>query len=398
MKYNKNILFLILTCTLYVMPIRAEHLIGGGFSYNCLGNNKYQISLNIYRDGLASTTPFDSEAYIVVYHAVSGNIYSSQNVALDSSLAIAVNTIDTCAISPSPIRYYVGRYELVLDLPDNGEGYNIVHVRCCRVGGLTNLTQSGSQGSSYVMNITSDALKLCNDESDNSGPVFESFPPLLSCVNTPIDFSHAATDMEDDSLVYQFLSPLSGGSNNCPIFGINPMPPACPFDPPPPPYDPVSYQSGFSSDNPLGADLFNLNSRTGRITGVPNSLGKYVMSIGIEEYRSGKLLSTTFRDFQLRIIDCSAFDCQVTSSRENFISDILVFPNPVKTKLFLRILRSTKIDKINKLEIYNVFGWLVYMSDYSSIEHDISFLESGHYFLLLKGAEKTYVAEFVKVE
>ena len=44
-----------------------------------------------------------------------------------------------------------------------------------------------------------------------------------------------------------------------------------------------------------------LDSETGFLTGVPNTIGQFVVGICVEEYRDGNLISTTRRDFQYNV-------------------------------------------------------------------------------------------------
>lgn len=51
---------------------------------------------------------------------------------------------------------------------------------------------------------------------------------------------------------------------------------------------------------PGGAPL-QIDSETGLLTGLPNTVGQFVVGICIEEYRNGVLISTTRRDFQYNV-------------------------------------------------------------------------------------------------
>jgi gliding motility-associated-like protein len=47
-----------------------------------------------------------------------------------------------------------------------------------------------------------------------------------------------------------------------------------------------------------------INSQTGLLTGLPNTIGQFVVGICAEEYRDGELISTTRRDFQYNVGVC----------------------------------------------------------------------------------------------
>ena len=57
--------------------------------------------------------------------------------------------------------------------------------------------------------------------------------------------------------------------------------------------------NGAPGGEPLAIDL-----HTGLLTGLPNTIGQFVVGICIEEYRNGVLISTTRRDFQYNVGVC----------------------------------------------------------------------------------------------
>ena len=268
-------------------------------SYDCLGGNRYRIYTDIYRDGLESATPFDAEAYFVVFNSGSRDIYRTFSVPLRSSSEVQPNDLNACLDKIPPIRFFQGKYQFDVELPQNGEGYTIVHQRCCRTEQITNLFSSGNQGSTYTLEIMKESLSVCN-----SSPKFDNPPPVLMCINVPLDYPHSASDADGDNIRYKFCAPYKGGSVACPIFGINPTPSGCPFDPPSPPYGEVSYSGGFTASKPMGNGVLTLNASTGKLTGTPRQVGKYVVGICLEEFRGGVLMSRSFRDFQYTVNDC----------------------------------------------------------------------------------------------
>ncbi len=310
MKSFFSLLFLLIT----VISANASHLVGGEMSFDCLGGNQYRIYLDLYRDAdprnipnnQQAPTPFDTDAYFVVFDAVTNAIVDSRNVALRDETPVLENDLGACLTSPPVINFWQGKYDFVINLPPNVNGYKIVHIRCCRAPGITNLSASGNQGSTYMLHISNESLLACN-----SSPKFKFSPPILLCAKLELDFDHSAVDLEGDEVRYKLCAPLTGGSPNCPFYGPSTVNPNlnCFYDPPPPPYQEVIFNNGFSAQSPLGGNSFgqpvlNLNENSGRMLLTPQAVGKFVVGICMEEFRGGKLMSRSYRDFQFNVYDC----------------------------------------------------------------------------------------------
>lgn len=135
-----------------------------------------------------------------------------------------------------------------------------------------------------------------NDFIANSNPTFTIFPPLFLCVNTPFTFDHSATDIDGDSLVYDFYTPYNGENN------AGPLDPS--FTNNTANFTPITFLPGYSTTAPLGGAPLSLNSSTGLLSGTPPLLGQFVVGILVKEYRNGVLISSTLRDFQFNVVTC----------------------------------------------------------------------------------------------
>ena len=130
----------------------------------------------------------------------------------------------------------------------------------------------------------------------NSNAVFDFFPPLFICVNQPFSFDHSATDADGDSLVYSLYNPYDGDG------GVGALDPTFPSNTAS--FTPVTFLPGYSTNNPLGPGPFNLNPNTGLLTGVPSTIGQFVVGVMVKEYRNGVYISQTLRDFQFNVLNC----------------------------------------------------------------------------------------------
>ena len=103
-------------------------------------------------------------------------------------------------------------------------------------------------------------------------------------------------------MVYSFCQPLGGGGKfqGAGCTGTQPVPPCWPA-----PND-VSFKiPTYSFDRPLAGDpLVSINAQTGRITGIPQTQGQFVVGVCVQEFRNGKLLGAVHRDFQFNVAKC----------------------------------------------------------------------------------------------
>jgi len=130
----------------------------------------------------------------------------------------------------------------------------------------------------------------------NSDPAYDLVPPLFLCAGKPFAYDHSATDIDGDSLVYSFYTPYDGDNN------VGPLDPT--FNNNVATFTPIKWISGYSATNPLGGAPLTLNTSTGLLEGTPATLGQFVVGIMVKEYRKGKYMSQTIRDFQFNVVSC----------------------------------------------------------------------------------------------
>ncbi|MCB9082386.1 MAG: PKD domain-containing protein [Lewinellaceae bacterium] len=295
-------------------PVKAEHIIGGVITYECLGytnNNpasnsrRYRIIMKVYRDCRGSGAGFDSTpgafpAHTTIYRSdrptVPVRVFS---FARPTETDIDPNPGNLCVVVPPNVCVQEGVYVEEIDLPILPVSYFISYQRCCRNATISNIQDPARTGATYSVEITPEAQLTCNNS-----PVFDNFPPIVLCANEPFAFSHSAIDRDGDSLVYAFCAPFLGGGpdDNTPRSpnGTAPDPDQAP------PYQTISFLApNFTEQAPLGitSDL-TIDPATGLIQGVPRVIGQFVMGVCVREYRAGQLISTIRRDFQLNVSSC----------------------------------------------------------------------------------------------
>lgn len=307
---TKLVLIVALLCS-GLSSARAAHIVGGEMTYVCMGDDPdnigyrlYEFTIIAYRDCAGGGAEFDglpggasmhlsvyqgegSNYSLVTYPGFDGIIFPDEPVVTD----IIPGLTNPCVEIPSNLCVEKGVYTFTLGLPVIDETYHVVYQRCCRNNTITNIQNPDEAGSTYTAQINPIAQQQCN-----STPVFNNFPEILICVNEPLEFDHSATDPDGDQLVYRFCNPLDGGSQ----MQVAPNPDA------PPPFDEVTFVlPTYSAEAPLAGDpVVQIDATTGMITGTPNIQNQHVVSICVDEYRNGQLMSTVQRDFQFNITVC----------------------------------------------------------------------------------------------
>jgi len=275
--------------------LQAAHIVGGDFYYDCLGNNQYRITMKVYRDGVSAGAQYDQQAKIGVFTGA-GAVFSQITLAPQNIGNIPPNNPDPCINTPPPtsVRVEQATYTTVLTLPYNPAGYYITYQRCCRNNTISNLNQPGAQGATYSLFISNLAQQTCN-----SSLRFTNFPPIFVCAGEPLVFDHSATDPNGDQILYEFCSPWTGFDQDDPGGDQSTRVPE------PPPYTDVAFQAPYTALNPMGGNpQISINPTTGEITGIPTTVGQYVVGICAKEYRNGVLIAEIRRDFQFNVITC----------------------------------------------------------------------------------------------
>ncbi len=288
-KYSgMRFLLIILFIFFFSIQSRATHIIGGEITYTYLGNDKYHITLKVYRDCFHGVPPFDAQAAIGIFDS-SNVLLKTLYIPFPGSKVLKPVLNTPCLTVPPDICVEEAIYEAVVLLPPIPGGYQLAYQRCCRNNSINNIISPGGTGATYYI-----IIKDTTVVKTNSSPYFNNFPPILICQNEPLIFDHSATDPDGDSLVYSICLPYNGADS------INPMPQP-PYNPP---YPYVQWKSPYSTNDPMGGIPLTINPQTGLLTGTPNTIGQFVIGICVEEFRNGVLLSTNKRDFQFNVRYC----------------------------------------------------------------------------------------------
>ncbi len=309
----KKLLFLIISFFI-LFNAKATHISGGEMSYVYLGPGsipgtlKYRVTLRMYKDCNTGGATLDDFVTFTVFNSAN-NSQIRNIIGITGSAVITLQKTANNPCIPDNIEqrvcFLTRTYSTIIDnLPINALGYTVTYQRCCRVAGMENIN-STSVGISYFAKIPGNNIP---GVQTNTSPVFVTKDTVLICSGLPFTFDFSATDADNDVLVYSFYNAFSGGGPTTNPSGcftcVIPDPSA------PPPYFPVSYINGYSSNSPLGS-LVSINSTTGIIGGTAPNLGVgansiFAITVLVSEYRGGIKIAEHFKDLQIRIVDCQS--------------------------------------------------------------------------------------------
>lgn len=298
MKIKLIIAFVFLLFTGRSNYVFASHIVGGEMTYKCLGQisqgfTRYQIRLDIYQDclnGLPQAIAQDNPAFITIFN-MNGSAYIVDSVYYNNYLIVPPNFSNSCITNPPTTCLRKETFIKNYDLPNNNSGFIVAYQRCCRNASIVNIVTPDAVGATYFCIIP----PVTPTSTCNNSAVFKNYPPQIICINNPLVYDHSATDADGDSLSYELCESYVGGSNQ------DPKP--YPF---PPPYSTVLYSTGFSAIKPMaGNPQIQINPVTGVITGTPNLLGRFVVTVCCNEWRNQQIINTVKREFQFVVTNCS---------------------------------------------------------------------------------------------
>lgn len=333
----------------------SKHIVGGEAVYKVIssdgfigGEATYEFKFTIYRDAISGGADFDKPGYFGFYRKESsGWVFIHRETKYIVNVENIQNVDDPCIVSPPEIQYQKGDYVFRVTLPIIDSAYQITYQRCCRTNFIVNIESPEATGATYFVEISPEAQLL-----KNNSPVFRYFPPTVLCANSVFNFDNSASDVDGDSLVYEYFNPLSGGglagsdagtggkASDC--NGVQPLPDNCP-----PPFPEVVFSFPYSYNDPiLGSPSVQINRFTGNISGKPLDLGQFVVGVRVLEYRDGILIGKVQRDFQFNVASCSpSVNAIVGNSNQIDVNKFDIKACGIDTVTFIN--RSIERDKIS---------------------------------------------------
>ncbi len=296
--------YLITLLLIVVLQAKATHIVGGEIMYkyvsNVNGDLKYNVTLFIYNDcdnGAQGAIDADLQSYIHIYsYNASANTYSYVNgIKLSNARTgpVRVSKVNYTCIKDYPL-ICVDKYTFNVDItvPANSDGYVLAFERCCRNNFVSNVFSSKTTGATFWTRIPP-----VSEIPKNSSPVFNGLPANLLCINAPVNIDHSASDADGDSLAYELYTPFTSPSSTNPAKNNGSTSPDQ--------YNLITWEAGYSGTYQVnGSPTLSINRKTGKLTLTPIQNGQFVLGIKVLEFRKGKLIGETKRDYQFNVTNC----------------------------------------------------------------------------------------------
>jgi len=264
----------VLIFSLIGQKANATHFAGADFFYECIGQDSFRITFNLFRDCSGAGT--GTQEFFTL-SSPCGN----QNVTFQRDSLVEVSQLcpsalgnSTCSNGTLPgmqQAYYSG---IVVLPPCSTGNWTISWTSCCR-NSSNNLV---GQGSFWIGTTLNNNTAPCNNS-----PRFNAQPIPYVCSNQQVVYNFGVTEIDGDSLVFYLAPPLNNNATN-----------------------PVAYQGTYTAANPFNVPV-TLNPQTGEVTFTPTTNGFWVIKVCVDEYRNGILIGNICRDIQFVVQSCQNY-------------------------------------------------------------------------------------------
>ncbi len=289
--FYKFQLLLIFGFLLMAGEVRANHNAGGEITYQCLGNNRYQVTVRAYRDcwGDSMTkSPLRAScgSNTIIIPADSQKLVSVKDIT-----KVPEHCQDSSKCKGGNISSGIEEYVWTMNLDLSGYQccqWLLSWTQCCRQG----IPQGTPLFNLYINATLNNCLSACN-----SSPKFNSQPYSILCVNQGVFLDFSATDSADgDTLSYHLVGALQNQNQTISYLGaLSPI-------------RPLTFLA-FPNQSLAFPQGFHIDTLTGQVYFTPTSLYQYgPIVVEIKEWRTingiKQVIGTTRRDMQFIVRAC----------------------------------------------------------------------------------------------
>lgn len=305
----KKLLLIFVSFFLLITSSNASHFMGGEITWVCLKSGpdvgKYIFQMKVYRDCGGITFSQISQTLTVHNYPTVGNSipilldFVSINDISPTGTAISGNACFDCATQPSGTTGAVEEYiwesqPTTMAGSPPVEGWHFTWGSCCRSSNITNGMSDADWTLRAVMYpfLDGSGTPYPADPCYDSSPEFKELAKTIICTGYEFSYSHNASDVELDEIVYSWAEPLGANINYNPL---NPNATALIFSAP------------YSVNSPIPG-MPTLDASTGEITYNSNTSGVFVTCIKVEARKCGQLVAEIYREVQVVLVDCSIYN------------------------------------------------------------------------------------------
>ncbi|MES2565726.1 MAG: PKD domain-containing protein [Bacteroidota bacterium] len=253
------------------LSVRASHISGGQITYQCLGNNVYQVKLTYFWDCEGGFNPGTSQTINVDGCGTALTVVVNQSTLTPGDGVSADGLCPNSGLTTCKKRIeYIGN----ITLPSACNNWVFSIGSCCRGGNITNIS-GGTSASYYHMASLNNTSVTCNNSPDITIGTLPNF-----CVNQPACFNLGATEVDGHTLSYAFVAAYQTATTF------------------------VTYNAGYTGGVPITG--ITIDPATGQINFTPTTIGDFVITVQItEKDANGNIIGTIMRDFQVIVTNCS---------------------------------------------------------------------------------------------
>jgi len=300
-------LLMILTIWLFSLPAEATHYMGGEIVWECTPQGNFRFIMKIYRECYISNG--SQAATYGASLSMTTNVPGFPTISMNRISLLDMSPVCGCPGGPTIYcpgmpngaanmgalqeNYYTSDAAYPQGVPLTGvppaTGWYFGYGVCCR-NPCTNITNSSSKSFflraiMYPYNNTN--VSTCFDNS----PKFDERPSTVICTGYPYQYNHVASDVELDSLAYEWSTPLDASINN-PI---------------------ITYAPGYTFNSPLPGPVHNpnnvaatVNPNTGVISFTSYTNGAFVTVTKVTAFKCGIKVAEIFREMQVVLLSCGS--------------------------------------------------------------------------------------------
>ena len=266
----KKLLLVLLIALSGTLDLKASHLMGAEITYKHIAVDDYEVTLIIYGD--CSGIDLSTDASVNFISASCGlnftetfNLDSIVEVSQLCSSSLGSSTCNGGTLPGTKKWVYSGVVTMAAC-----SDWVISWTDGSRNPAITNLVNPDFEDL-YIEATLNNILGV-----NNNSPQYLALPTPYLCANQLNIFNHGASDLDGDSLYYQFAQPLSAAGA------------------------PIAYTAGYSITNPiLTTGGMNLNPETGEMCFTPSQGQICVVSVLVSEFRNNVLIGTQIREMQV---------------------------------------------------------------------------------------------------